>query len=151
MVLLDATAGYRMMWPNKHPPNTVFMDKKFDVRTDIVGVWEFLPFRDDVFNCVIFDPPHIVRSSGVDSRFTMHKQYGAWRSRVQLIRALVHAQKEFARVTSRLCFKWGETRDSGSLWRLLPLFDRWTQVFRRDWESKGSGKNMTSWVTFTRK
>ncbi|GAH58480.1 unnamed protein product, partial [marine sediment metagenome] len=61
-LILDATAGNRMIWKNKHPPNIVFMDKRvdFNLLPDVNAVWEHSPFRDDVFDCVIFDPPHLV-------------------------------------------------------------------------------------------
>ena len=140
-----------MMWRNKHPPLTVFMDKRTDLKypPDVVGVWERCPFRD-VFGAVIFDPPHVVRSGGYDSRFGLHRKYGAWGSKLEAIVAIAKAQKEFARIARRLCFKWCETRDGPTLWSLLPLFDKWREIYRREQATRGHGtiRGRTFWVTF---
>jgi len=149
---LDATAGNRMMWKNKYPPMTIFMDKKLDlsIPPDIVGVWEACPFRNSVFGRVIFDPPHIVRSGGYDPRFGLHRKYGAWESKREAIISIYKAQIEFARLAFRLCFKWCETRDGPTLWGLMPLFDKWKKVFERERKTLGYGKirGSTYWITF---
>ena len=154
MVVLDATAGNRMMWKNKNPPLTVFMDKKTDlrVRPDVIGVWGHAPFRDDVFDCILFDPPHIVRTKGADPRFTMHVNYGSWKSKTEAIIGINKAQKEFLRLTKRLCFKWCNTRDGPTLWTLLPFFKEWKETHRKEWNTKGSGtiRGTSFWVTFVR-
>ena len=154
MLTLDATAGHRMMWRNKHPPLTVFMDKRTDlaIPPDVVGVWEACPFRDEVFGLVIFDPPHIVRVGGYDPRFGLHRKYGAWGSKMEVVIAIHKAQGEFARLATRLCFKWCETRDAPTLWNLMPLFDRWRKVFERKEKTRGRGniRGTTHWVTFER-
>ena len=48
------------MWKNKTPPQVVFMDKEIGlyIPPDVFAVWQYLPFRDKVFDCVLFDPPH---------------------------------------------------------------------------------------------
>ena len=143
-----------MMWRNKRPPLTVFMDKKIDLDPppDVVGVWEACPFRDDVFGRVIFDPPHIVRSGGYDPRFGLHRKYGAWGSQLEAIIAIIKAQGEFARLATRLCFKWCETRDGPTLWNLLPLFSEWRKIYERENETRGQGniRGKTYWVTFVK-
>ena len=152
MLTLDATAGNRMMWKNKHPPNTVFMDKRGDLNPppDIVAVWENCPFRKMIFGRVIFDPPHIVRSGGYDPRFGLHRKYGAWGSKRALIISIIKAQREFARLAIRLCFKWCESRDAPTLWQLLPLFSRWTKIYEKKVKTKGQGniRGDVFWVTF---
>ena len=51
MLFLDVTAGGRMIWKHKRHPDFVFMDKNpwSQIPPDVVGVWEHLPFRDDLF------------------------------------------------------------------------------------------------------
>lgn len=39
--ILDATAGFRMMWFNKHHPNAIYLDQRPECEPDIVG-----DFRD---------------------------------------------------------------------------------------------------------
>ena len=40
-MMLDATAGNRMMWPNKNPPHVIFMDKEI-IKKDFDNYEEFL-------------------------------------------------------------------------------------------------------------
>ncbi len=142
------------MWKNKRPPLTVFMDKKTDLNPppDVISVWKACPFRDDVFGRVIFDPPHIVRSGGYDSRFGLHRKYGAWGSKREAIIAIIKAQGEFARLATRLCFKWCETRDGPTLWNLMPLFREGRKIYEKENETRGQGniRGKMYWVTFTK-
>jgi len=159
-MLLDATAGNRMMWPNKKPPLTVFMDKEVGLARppDLVGVWEYLPFRDDVFDCVIFDPPHLFKR-GLNSFFNQDPTrisnkgftwYGSFKNKTHCLVSLNKAQKEFSRVSKRLCLKWNEV--DLNLWNVLPFFKCWKEIHRYRYKSRrpqSSGKD-TYWVTFVR-
>ena len=94
-----------MMWPNRNPPHTIFLDRETKLRTppDIFADNRHLPFRDDVFDCVIYDPPHAARG---------HKQYGNFKytdptsrayfgwniTKTELLGGLGKASKEFLRV-----------------------------------------------------
>ena len=71
--ILDVTAGGRSIWFNKQNPAAVFCDKRNEVihgewkssqRTivvnpDIVCDFTNLPFEDESFYMVVFDPPHL--------------------------------------------------------------------------------------------
>lgn len=68
--ILDACCGTRQIWYDKHNPHALYMDKyprKFEDgmgRTcecdpDVVGDFRDMPFANDTFNLVIWDPPHI--------------------------------------------------------------------------------------------
>ena len=60
--ILDATAGYRMMWFNKHEPHTIYLDQRPECEPDIVGDFRDLnQFPDKTFRFIIFDPPHFVK------------------------------------------------------------------------------------------
>lgn len=79
MKILDATAGSRSIWYEKNHPYTVYLDKRIgvfssqsgnkkrkDVRSykvfpNVVGRWENLPFKNDCFDTVVFDPPHLIK------------------------------------------------------------------------------------------
>ena len=162
--MLDATAGNRLIWPNKNPPLTVFMDKETQLirPPDIFAVWQKLPFRDDIFDCVIFDPPHMIIRGKFNPWYSDPKSkggrkgswYGYFSSRTELLTSIYEAAQEFYRVSKRLCFKWYE--DRFTLWQILPLFKPWKEVSRfkphprmgrRAWR-KSSSK--TWWVTFIR-
>lgn len=78
--ILDMTAGSRMMWFNKHNPLAIFVDKRSEVisfkdkdvpggvrrvkvKPDIVADWtKGLPFDDNSFKLVVFDPPHLIHA-----------------------------------------------------------------------------------------
>lgn len=76
-VILDACCGGRQFWFDKHNPNAVYVDCReierqpiwfskdgtevieFEVQPDIVADFRELPFPDETFWHVVFDPPHL--------------------------------------------------------------------------------------------
>lgn len=138
------------MWPNKNPPYTVFMDKNHLSRTppDILAVWEHLPFRDHVFESVLFDPPHKYnRRSGFWADPTASNYYGADISRARLVSGIYRGTREFLRVAKRLCFKWSD--DEISLARVLSLFPKdWRTIYHKIIDKNNEHGNLIHWITF---
>lgn len=73
-----------MFWFDKNNPNVVFMDireiqetlcdgRELNVKPDIVGDFRCMPFPDNSFKMVVFDPPHL-HKLGNDT--WMAKKYG---------------------------------------------------------------------------
>ena len=76
MKILDACCGSKMFWFNKNEPHTTYMDNRSDfneyrdrdyirsvvVNPDIVADFRKMPFEDNTFDLVVFDPPHLVRA-----------------------------------------------------------------------------------------
>lgn len=76
MKILDACCGSKMFWFNKNEPHTTYIDNREEtgevkdreyIRTvqispDIVADFRNIPFDDDTFDLVIFDPPHLIRA-----------------------------------------------------------------------------------------
>ena len=107
-----------MFWVDKNDPRALFLDKRREVCTDpsgrqivvdpdIIGDFTSLPFSDDVFSLVVFDPPHTF--NGPNS--AMAKTYGrlekGWREQItfgfaECFRVL--------RAGGTLVFKWNEHR-----------------------------------------
>ena len=74
-VILDATCGTRSIWFDKKCENAIFFDKRqgevekkmgtksyertIKVEPDVIGDFTHLPFADDTFYHVVFDPPHL--------------------------------------------------------------------------------------------
>lgn len=67
--ILDACCGSRMFWFDKKNPNVLFVDKRsvefvacdgrsVSVRPDLVADFTKLPFDNNSFKLVVFDPPH---------------------------------------------------------------------------------------------
>lgn len=59
-----------MFWFDKNHPNAIYMDnrevetelcdgRKLEVKPDIVGDFRNMPFADNSFKLVVFDPPHL--------------------------------------------------------------------------------------------
>ena len=91
--ILDATCGGRSIWCDgqKHHENTLYIDKRerepgfhgqkgrtYGVQPDEIQDFRDLPYPDASFNLVVFDPPHVIRSDGMESLSGMViKKYGA--------------------------------------------------------------------------
>lgn len=71
--VLDACCGSRMFWFDKHNPSVLYMDKRketvtakdrdkirvIEVNPDVIGDFTNMPFEDNSFYIVVFDPPHL--------------------------------------------------------------------------------------------
>ena len=116
--ILDACCGSKMFWFNKENDDVVFMDKrqledtlcdgrKLEVNPDIVADFRDMPFPDESFYLVIFDPPHLIKA-GENS--WLAKKYGKldekkWREDIK------KGFEECMRVlkpNGTLIFKWNE-------------------------------------------
>ena len=82
--ILDACCGSRMCWFDKDNTETLFMDirketmtlcdgRTLTVRPDVIGDFRDMPFGDESFSLVLFDPPHL-KSLGKSS--WLAKKYG---------------------------------------------------------------------------
>ncbi len=78
--ILDATCGSRTMWFNKQHPNAVYCDQRKEVffnlwksannksernciiDPDVQCDFTRLPFEDESFSLVVFDPPHLINA-----------------------------------------------------------------------------------------
>jgi len=86
--ILDATCGIKGIWFQKNHPFVTFMDKRYingkmqktknkisnrriiRIQPDVVADWtKTLPFDDDHFDVVVFDPPHFIRNKKPDNFF----------------------------------------------------------------------------------
>lgn len=116
--ILDMCCGSKMFWFDRSNPLVVFCDirtedtnlcdgREFKVSPDILADFRNLPFDDERFNLVVFDPPHLTKAG--DSSWLKIK-YGkldeeTWRDDLSLGFA------EAFRVLKRggtLIFKWNE-------------------------------------------
>ena len=116
--VLDACCGSRMFWFDRENPLAVFMDKRDEshvlsdgrdllVSPDVVGDFTSIPFPDETFSLVVFDPPHMT-SLGENS--WLARKYGRllgdWRCEIR------EGFNECFRVLKPngvLVFKWNET------------------------------------------
>ena len=70
--VLDACCGSRMFWFDKQNEDALYMDireeeailcdgRQLIVKPDVVADFRNMPFADESFHMVVFDPPHLVR------------------------------------------------------------------------------------------
>ncbi len=82
--ILDACCGSKMFWFNKDNEDVLFMDKReethtlcdnrtLEIKPDVVADFRDMPFDDDSFYLVVFDPPHLIKA-GENS--WLAKKYG---------------------------------------------------------------------------
>lgn len=145
--ILDACCGSKLFWFDKENPNTTYMDireesfeihgKKVNVKPDVVADFRAMPFEDDTYDLIVFDPPHL-KWAGRNS--IMKAQYGQldknnWSEDIR------QGMSECMRVmkpTGTLIFKWNEAqvslKDVLSAIPYQPLF--------------GNKRSKTHWLTF---
>lgn len=144
--ILDACCGSRMFWFDRDNKDTLYMDirkeeldiygSKITVSPDIIGDFTDMPFDDNSFYMVVFDPPHL-RWAGVKS--IMRAKYGQleadWKTDIE------KGFSECFRVlkpNGTLIFKWSEAQISLKevlgLTRQKPLF--------------GNQRGKTHWIVF---
>lgn len=117
--VLDACCGSRMFWFDKNDDRALFCDKRkeshilcdarsLEISPDIECDFRDLPFEDDSFRLVVFDPPHLAQA-GKES--WMVKKYGVltenWHEDLKL------GFRECFRVLEKdgvLIFKWNEAQ-----------------------------------------
>ncbi|HCU0879926.1 TPA: class I SAM-dependent methyltransferase [Morganella morganii] len=149
--ILDMCCGSRMFMHDKQDPRVLFSDirneehtlcdgRLLEITPDIIADFKNLPFPDETFYQVLFDPPHLVR---VGKNSWMFKKYGSldkysWRS------DLAAGFKEAFRVLrphGSLIFKWNETQIWAS--QILELTEYKPTIVQR------VGKNdKTHWMVF---
>ncbi len=71
--IIDVCCGSRMFYFDKNNKNVVFMDKRqlkttlcdgrlLEINPDMAGDFKNIPFENNSFYMVVFDPPHLVRA-----------------------------------------------------------------------------------------
>jgi SAM-dependent methyltransferase len=91
--ILDATCGGRSIWlpEQKDHDNALYIDRRerepgfleqdgrtYSIEPDEIQDFRDLPYSDEEFNLIVFDPPHKVHSDGMkDLDGIMDKAYGA--------------------------------------------------------------------------
>lgn len=122
--ILDACCGPRMMWFDSADRRALFIDKRQEivernwsggegrkpavVAPDIVADFTSMPFPDESFHLVVFDPPHVGLSrAGTNGKF--RKLYGVlpadWR---EVLRAGFAECFRVLMPNGVLVFKWAE-------------------------------------------
>ena len=148
--ILDATCGSRMMWFDKQNPDTIYADKRkeshtlcdgrvLEIAPDLEMDFTKMPFDDEVFSLVVFDPPHLVnlgQSSWMANKYG--KLFAGWEETIK------EGFNECMRVLKKdgvLIFKWNENQIKIS--RIIEIIGK-TPLFGHPSGRKGQ----TIWMTF---
>ena len=151
--ILDVTCGSRTIWFNKSHRYALYADVRqehyedlkgyegriIDVSPDVIADFTSLPFNDESFHLVVFDPPHLEK---LGTNSIMAKRYGklfpGWETD---IRAGVNECMRVLKPNGVLVFKWNE-RDISTK-AILEIID-YEPLFGHP-----SGSNsQTIWMTF---
>lgn len=116
--ILDACCGSRMFWFDKENEETIFMDnrqidtklcdgRRLIIKPDIIADFKDMPFEDNTFYLVIFDPPHL-KQAGKNS--WLAKKYGTLDKQTwpQDIRQGFNECMRVLKPNGTLIFKWNE-------------------------------------------
>lgn len=145
--ILDVCCGSKMFYFDKNNSKVTFMDcreledvlcddRKLEIKPDIIGDFRNIPFTDNSFNMVVFDPPHLLH---IGENSWMAKKYGklsnTWREDIS------KGFSECLRVlkpNGTLIFKWNE--EQIKLSEILPLFSQKPIL--------GNRRAKTHWLVF---
>lgn len=145
--ILDACCGSRMFWHNKENKDVIFADcrevettlcdgRKLIIKPDIIVDFRNMPFQDNSFSLVVFDPPHLVR---VGENSWLAKKYGKLPEDWQAY--LKSGFDECMRVLKPdgvLVFKWNEEQIKTK--EVLEVFEKWPLF--------GDKRSKTRWMVF---
>ena len=152
--ILDMTCGSRTIWFNKHHPSAVYCDKrrethehlwknagdcKLVIDPDVICDFTDLPFEDESFNLVIFDPPHLTTAK---ETAWLVKKYGKldenW---PEMLRGGFEEGMRVLKPDGVLIFKWSEYN--------IPAADVWKAIGQKPLFGHHSGKKSnTFWAAF---
>lgn len=138
-----------MFWFDKQNENTIYMDireyndilcdgRELHIEPDIIGDFRDIPFPDNKFKMVVFDPPHLLK---VGESSWLAKKYGklneSWPDDIK------KGFEECMRVLEpygTLIFKWNEEQIKlGEILKLTPF----KPLF-------GNKRAKTHWLVFTK-
>jgi len=148
--ILDACCGSRMFWFDKQNPDVLFADirdesdvlcdgRTLNVSPDIIADFTNMPFEDNQFHLVVFDPPHL-KSIGESS--WMAKKYGRLPSNWKdVLRDGFNECMRVLKPNGVLVFKWNE--DQVKIKEVLSVFSASPLFGHRTMQN-----NKTMWICF---
>jgi len=130
-IILDACCGSKMFWFDKNNPLVLFQDirefegklcdgRTLEVKPDIIADFTNMPYDDNTFNLVVFDPPHL-KQLGKNS--WMAQKYGVllptWETD---LKAGFDEGMRVLKPNGILIFKWNESQITTT--EIINLFER---------------------------
>ncbi len=149
-IILDACCGSRMFWFDKSNPDVLFTDirteshilcdgRALEIKPDMEVDFTNIPFEDNTFSLVVFDPPHLNK---LGKNSWMAKKYGvllpSWETDIK------GGFDECMRVLKpdgTLIFKWNESQIS--IKNIIKVIG-----FKPLFGHTSGRSNKTIWMTF---
>ena len=151
--ILDVTCGARSIWFNKHHPSTLYCDKRvetydglwknsqkrLEIQPDIECDFTHLPFQDDSFALVVFDPPHLL--TGNETAWLVKKYGKLDASWPQMLRDGFRECMRVLKPEGVLIFKWSQYD--------IPADRVWKAIGQKPLFGHHSGKkSQTFWAVY---
>jgi ubiquinone/menaquinone biosynthesis C-methylase UbiE len=151
--ILDVCCGGKMFYFDKKDKRVTFCDirkiethlcdgRYFEINPDIISDFTDLPFENDSFSMVVFDPPHLIKNKDTEPTGYQMIKYGCLRSNWK--ETIAKGFEECFRVLKQggfLIFKWNETdikvSEVLSLTKEKPVFGH-----------KSGKRSNTHWICF---
>ncbi|HBN6336192.1 TPA: class I SAM-dependent methyltransferase [Staphylococcus aureus] len=145
--ILDACCGSKMFWFDKENQDVVFMDNRtlntklndgrnLIINPDVVADFRDMPFDDNTFHLVVFDPPHL--KTGGDKSWLVQKYGRLNETWPEDIKQGFNECMRVLKQNGTLIFKWNEEQIKLSqilkCFNQLPLF--------------GNKRAKTHWLVF---
>jgi hypothetical protein len=151
--ILDATAGYRMMWFNKQHPNCLFVDRRIECEPDICSDTNKLDLPDSSFKLIVWDPPQIIgqsKSWGY-ANSNMKREFGYLQSDSfeQELKATFRELWRLLEPYGVLNFKWStKYRSTDEILKLFPVQPLFGQVSQNLDKATSDRRVRTVWFCF---
>jgi SAM-dependent methyltransferase len=149
MKILDMTAGGRNIWFDKAYRDAVYVDRRAEVKPDIVADSTMLPVETgEDFDLVVFDPPHVNFSANSN----WGRLYGSHTlADIRLfIAGAAREAHRVCRVDALMAFKWcnHDMRHERALEILAPF---WEPLFGHQVSIRSKHASTTQWVMLRRR
>lgn len=118
-IILDACCGSKMFWFDKNNPKVIFQDvrdeehtlcdgRSLEVKPDIIADFTEMPYPDNSFYHVVWDPPHMNK---LGQKSWMAKKYGVLLPTWELdIKEGFNECMRVLKPNGTLIFKWNESQ-----------------------------------------
>lgn len=136
------SAGNRAIWFNRMHQDTVYVDVRREMHPTVVCDTKSLPFIGQVFDLVVFDPPHMCHGHGTSMAMT----YGEF-TPPEIRSTIKESSAEAFRVSTDaafMAFKWND--HDVKLDRMLSLMEGWEPLFGHKTSVNNTRKTSTYWV-----